>query len=473
MNLHLRVVPALTLVAALGCAAAAPAQATVSPSSLVSAADFRVDDFSIAMNPAGERSAVTLVGERGTRLQVLARLGRGDSLRPGRRLEDLRARSGSGGYARFSDPVTAVAPDGAAIAAWIVTTVASRDGQPSYRLRVSTASPNGSFGSPRTLMSSRSSQLTLTGAVAHRGRRAVLSWLRGNRVEVAVRSGSRFGTPRTIGSSRDYDGPPQLAISAGGTAVAAWSPTQGSAAMASVLRPTGRRFGVARSVSAPGERTAYARAVAGPGGTGVAWTVEAPSAIPAAGVLRFARMRTAAGTFAAPATLASLDTDGAPHVALPRLGVTTAWRQFTTHTEPGDTDSITASRLDGASSWLGGAAPKRLSEPRSLALRPVLAALGDRALVAWLEAPEFNVGTPVRLAVATAGGWQPTVTLPLDEPREGPPSRTFGIDAGERRSARDLAIAAGGRGALLGWVTSRQASDGSVSARLRIAAYAR
>ena len=54
------------------------------------------------MNPAGERSAVALVGERGTRVQVLARVGRGDSLRPGRRLEDLRARGGSGGFTRVS-----------------------------------------------------------------------------------------------------------------------------------------------------------------------------------------------------------------------------------------------------------------------------------------------------------------------------------------------------------------------------------
>lgn len=423
------------------------------------------------MNPAGARFAVALVGERGTRVQVLTRLGRGERLQAVRRLEDLRGRNSRGGFVRISDPMTAVARDGDAIAAWIVTTVARRDGQPSYRLRVSTTSSNGSFRRPRTLVSSRSSQLALFGVVAGRRGRAVVGWLRGNRVEVVLRRGSRIGAPRVIGSSRDFDGPPQLAMSTSGAAIAAWTPARGSAAMASVLRATGRRFGRARRVSSAGEPTAYARAVAGPGGAGVAWTAAAPSTDPASGVLRLARLRTGAGTFAAPVTIAGLDTDGAPHVALPRLGVVTAWRQFTTHTEPGDTDSITASRLEASASWVAGAAPRRLSEPPALALRPVPAALGDRALVAWREAPEYNVGTPVRLAVATGEGWQPTVTLPLDEPVQGPPSRNFGIDAGERRSANDLAIAAGARSALLAWVTHTSSSDGHATGRLRIAAY--
>jgi len=64
------------------------------------------------------------------------------------------------------------------------------------------------------------------------------------------------------------------------------------------------------------------------------------------------------------------------------------------------------------------------------------------------------------------------VTLPLDEPVQGPPSRQSAIDEGERRSANDLAIAAGGRGALLAWVTHTSASDGHATGRLRIAAYA-
>jgi len=471
MNCSLRVVAALTLAVAAGGCAAASAQAGVSPSRVVSGAGFGVEDFSIAMNPAGARYAVAFVGARGTRVQVLTRLGRGDRLQAVRRLENLRERSGRGGFVRISDPMTAVARDGDAIAAWIVTTVARRDAQPSYRLRVSTTSSNGSFRRPSTLVSSRSSQLALTGVVAGRRGRAVVSWLRGNRVEVFVRRASRFGARQVIGSSRDFDGPPELAMSPSGAAVAAWTPTPGSSAMASVLRATGQRFGRARRVSSAGERTAYARAVAGPGGTGVAWTVAAPSTAPAAGVLRFARMRSGAGAFAAPVTIAALDTDGAPHVALPRLGVATAWRHFTVHTEPGDTDSITASRLQASASWLAGAAPRGLSESPSLALRPVLAALGDRALVAWREAPEYNAGTPVRLAVATADGWQPTVTLPLGEPVEGSPSRTFGIDAGERRSANDLAIAAGARGALLAWVTHTSSADGHATGRLRVAAY--
>ena len=64
------------------------------------------------------------------------------------------------------------------------------------------------------------------------------------------------------------------------------------------------------------------------------------------------------------------------------------------------------------------------------------------------------------------------MTLPLDEPVQGPPSRQSAIDEGERRSANDLAIAAGGRGALLAWVTHTSASDGHATGRLRIAAYA-
>ena len=200
-------------------------------------------------------------------------------------------------------------------------------------------------------------------------------------------------------------------------------PTAGSAAMASVLRPTGtplrrRPQRVRHPASAP---PTPARS---PGRAEQASRGRSPRrpTIPADGRAALRPLRTAAGAFAAPVTLASLDTDGAPHVALPRLGVTTAWRHV--HDATPSPGTPTASRPRGSrphASWLGrrGAeTPVRAPDARAAARCSRRSAIG--ALVAWLEAPEFSVGTPVRLAVATADGWQPTVTLPLDEPAAGP-----------------------------------------------------
>lgn len=466
---------ALTLALACGWAPTA-SQATVSAPRIATASALDVEGFAIAMNPSGDRSAVVaegvVRGTRGRRTQLVARFGRVRSLARGRTLENLRPGSGAGASVGISAPQVAVAPDGGAVAGWIVTTVTRRDGQPSYRLRVATAPDGRSFGRPRTLLTSARSQLELTAIVAGRGGLAVLGWRRGNRVEVAVRRNGRFARPQRLSASSAYGVPPSLASAPGGAVVAAWSPAEGSAARAAVLPARARRFNRALSLSAPGEPANHARAAGGPGGAGVAWTVASPIGSPARGTLRFARLRTAAGTFAAPVTLADADASGGPHVAIPRVGIATAWRHLTIVSEAGDNDYIRTSRLAAAASWLNRAAPRRLSEPPALAARPALAALGDRALIAWEQTPAYNLGTPIRVAVAGPDGWLPTETIAPQGPPQGPASRVSGIDDDERPSATDLRVAAGRRSALLAWITYVPAPDGNPLGRVHVASYA-
>ncbi len=163
---------------------------------------------------------------------------------------------------------------------------------------------------------------------------------------------------------------------------------------------------------------------------------------------------------------------GGPQLALPRLGIATAWRQYEVVGEPGDNDFFRNPRLFATASWLAGAGRQALSQPPALALRPALAALPDRALVAWEEVPAYQDGSHVRLAVAGPGGWEPTATIAAAgpvTPRTRPATSVLGD---ERPGGGDLAIAAGRSGALLAFSTSKQTggADGLVGT-LRVARY--
>jgi len=467
----LRIAPVLALASAVAWTTTATAPAAISPQRVVSASDLDLSGFALAMNPSGARSAVVQTGTRGSRTQLLTRLGRGRSFGSSQRLDDVRSRPGNGGFVLITSPRVSVAPDGGAVAAWLITTVARRDAQPSYRVRVAIAPDGERFGRARTLLSSSRSRVELTGLIAGRRGLAVVSWRRGPWTLVAVRRGSKgFGAHQRVAGSTDYGSPVTLALSPGGSVVAGWSTADAPTAQAAVLRAGGRRFGAARTVSAPGEAARFGRAVAGPGGAGVAWSVATRFGDAANRALRFARLSSATG-FAAPVTLADVDASGGPQVALPRLGVLTAWRHYSTETEPGDNDSLSASRIAAAASWAGGAAPRRLSEPPALARRPAVAALSDRALIAWQQAPGSDEGSPLYLAVAGAGGWQPTQTISPDPSAQGSGLTGTQLYDDEAYSSLDPAIVAGSRSALLGWMTREATSSQSSRGQLRVVTY--
>lgn len=467
----LRIAPALVVASVVAWTTTAAAPAAISPQLVVSAPELDLTGFSLAMNPSGTRSAVVQTGRRGARTQLLTRLGRGRSFGASQRLDDVRMRPGNGGFVLIKQPRASVSPDGSAVAAWLVTTVARRDGQPRYRLRFAIAPDGERFGRAHTLLSSARSQVELTGLLAGRRGLVVISWKRGQRVFVAVRRGARgFGAHQPIASDSDYGAPPTLALSPGGSVVIGWSPVAQPAAQAAILRAGALRFGPAQTVSAPGEPAYLARAVAGPGGAGVAWSLSGPFGLPARGTLRFARLGAGAG-FAPPVTLADVHADGGPQVALPKLGVFTAWRHYTSVTEPGDNDMFSASRVAAAASWVGGAAPRRLSEPPALAHRPAVAALADRALIAWQQEPGSDVASPVHLAVAGADGWQPTQTIAADPSALGSGLKVTRMYDDERYSELDPALVAGSASALLAWTTREATSAESSHGQLRVVTY--
>ncbi|CAN5160172.1 hypothetical protein BH20ACT16_BH20ACT16_02390 [soil metagenome] len=331
----------LAIAAVVAGTGASAAPAAVSPSTTVSFGGLAVEHFGIAMNPSGERSAVAFEGlvrgSRGRRTQLFARLGRGRSFGRRQQLDDVRSGPGVRAQGTISDVRVAVSPEGVAVAGWIVTTVAKRDGPVRRQVRIATAPAGKRFGRPQTvLVGSTNGTLYLAGLVVGDRGLTALCLERGNRVEVLVRRrvGARFAPRQQIGGDTPFEAPPSLALAPDGKILAAWTSQRDATAKGSVLRKGGLRFGPARTVSPPGEPTAYARAVAGPGGAGVSWRHSASPSTP----VRFARLRTADRTFTAPVTLADVPISGAPQVALPRLGFATAWRNYEVVTESGDND---------------------------------------------------------------------------------------------------------------------------------------
>lgn len=463
----------LSVALAGGCAGATAAKGAVSPSTTASVAGLSVEHFGIAMNPSGVRSAVAfeglIRGSRGRRTQLFARLGRGRSFASNQELDDLRSGPGIRAQGTISDVRVAVSPEGAAVVGWIVTTVAKRDGPVRRQVRVATAPTGTRFGRPQTvLVGSPNSTLYLAGLVAGDRGLTVLCLERGNRVEVLVRrrAGARFAARQQIGGATPFEAPPTLALAPDGKVLAAWTSQVDGTAKGSVLRRRGLRFGPARTVSVPGEPTGFARAVAGPGGAGVAWRQTAPNTS-----VRFARLRAADRSFAAPVTVADVRIGGAAHVALPRPGIAAAWRNYEVITEPGDNDYFRNPMLSATAPWLGANGPRALSVLPALALRPALAALPDRALIAWEEVAAHETGTRIRVAAAAANGWQPTQTVTPGEPAQPRTRPTTSVLGDERPRGGDLAIAAGRSSAVLAFLTSTTGSDSELFSSLRVAGY--
>lgn len=477
MHVLRRATAVAVTVAAITGSAVAVAPAAVSPTLVESSSRLGIESFAVAISPAGERSALAYAGavrgSRRSKLKLRAKLGRGRRFTAGQQLEHLRRGTGDRADVRIDDVKVAVSPDGVAVAAWIVKTARRDFSRSVTRVRIATAQPGGRFGRPRTPLRTTAPSLSLNALVAGRDGLVVLSLLRDDAVEVLVGRGGRFGARQRIGTSTLYVTPPTLALAPTGAVIAAWSPTFGSAAQAAILPQRARRFLATHPISGPGLPASHARAVAGPGGAGVAWTSGSPFDAPSSpGSVRFARLRTDAAAFAAPVALADVSISGAPAVGIARPGVAGAWRHYGVRTEPGDSDFFVNSRVAASASWIAGPTPRRLSELPALALRPVVAALPDRVLIAWREAPVgLRATRRIRLAVAGPDGWLPTAGPQHGGPADVQTTPTTGIIDDERPSGGDLSIAAGSSGALLAWLSVTRTSDGEAIDRLRVASY--
>ena len=457
----------------VGLVAANTAEAVVSAPVWVSGIELDATRFAIALNPSGDRSALVyggpVPGSRSGRTMLVAQLGEGRRFSSSQRLEDLRRGTGARAEVRLNAVRISVAPDGDAVAAWVVMT-ASRDfGHQRYRLRLARAAAGERFGRARTALTA-ARPFELSGLVAGRDGLAVVALSRDQRAQFLVgRHRGRLAAPQDLGASTTYVAPPSLALAAGGAVLAAWSPSIGSTAQAALLARGARRFEAARTVSAAGEPASYAGAVAGPGGAGVAWTRASVQSMPApvAGQVRFARLQ--AGAFSAPVTLAEGAISGAGQLALPRGGAATTWRQYVDKTEPGDSDYFVNSQLFAQSPLAGDTAPRALSQLPAIAFRPVIGALGDRALVLWREAPVLTIGSRLRLAVAGPSSWVRTVTVADGGLNVRTTPQTGIVD--DEYPSGDPAIATGRERALLAWSAPARNERGETLHRVRLASY--
>ncbi|MGH2898362.1 MAG: hypothetical protein ACRDMZ_06780, partial [Solirubrobacteraceae bacterium] len=209
-------------------AAAAPATATVSPTLAESGRTLAVEQFAIAMNPAGDRSALVyggaVAGTRRRALRLRARVGHGRSFTASSLLESMRRGTGSRAQISITDVTVAVGRDGTAVAAWVASTFRRDYGHPRRRLRIASATPRGRFGRARTLLVASGRSLEIDALVVGRGGLAVLALQRDDAVEMLVgRARGRFGARQPIGTSAIFAAPPTLALAPGGAVVAAWS----------------------------------------------------------------------------------------------------------------------------------------------------------------------------------------------------------------------------------------------------------
>ncbi|MEJ7823821.1 MAG: hypothetical protein WKF48_00235 [Solirubrobacteraceae bacterium] len=440
--------------ALLAACAATPAYAdSLTAARAVTPAGVEVCDFAVAHAAGGGRTALVYLSGSNCAAPraVAARLGLGRNLGPAARLE----RHGE----IYGRPRVAVGAGGSAVAAWVARgRRAGRD-----ELRVAIASPGRRFAAARTLAQRRTRrglypEIALSGIVAGRDGRAVVSWTVGPRPRSVLRAavrmrGARFGAPQTLGPIwlAGIDSRPSQTLSASpsGIVVAAWTPTERHAAAAATL-PVGRRtFGAARRVSGADDAE-QVRAADGAGGAGVSW--QAPSADGGQVIMRLARLRRDA-RLAAPSTIGVSDTVGGrlqadgPLVSFTSRSPFAAWRAYRDISEAGDGrfDMSSVQASIGRSPGVGGVTT--VSSAGAQTGVPAVAALSDRGLLAWSETVPTG-GARLRLSVNRSGHWAP--------------ARTFSQVSGA------VQIAAGRRNAVIAW-QSFSPSD----RRVRLAVYAR
>jgi hypothetical protein len=226
------------------------------------------------------------------------------------------------GNSAFS-PNVAVDRAGNAVAVW-----ARSDGQRS-RIQVSVRAAGGAFGSPQTLSASGAHAFEPRVAMAPGGT-AVVVWYRAegiyNRIQAAVRPpGGAFGPVQTLSGAGQGAFDPQVAMDANGGAVAVWRRSDGVRfRIETATAPPAGPFGSPQVLSAAGADAFDPQVAVNAGGTAVAvWRR-------AAGLSRVeSSTRPAGGSFGAAQPVSPADAAGLePRVAVAAIGLTiVVWRR--------------------------------------------------------------------------------------------------------------------------------------------------
>lgn len=234
------------------------------------------------VSPDGEQASTPAVAGGRTGVIVLWRQDEGGAYRV-----RSATRGPSGGFspadtpspsgtAVIVDPSVALAPDGAAVAAWTLTRGDSVVVQSAVR------PVTGGWTTPDDL--SRPAPQARGARVAVDGTgNAVAAWSRAGVVQVAERpTGQPWGAARDVSDSGVTAGGPSLAVSGGGSAVIAWPAVVGGAAVAQAsLRPFGGAFTTGTTISDAGRPAIAPQATVSDDGIApVAWQWTDPAQDP-------------------------------------------------------------------------------------------------------------------------------------------------------------------------------------------------
>ncbi len=207
------------------------------------------------------------------------------------------------GTAVIVDPSVALAPDGAALAAWTLTRGDSVVVQAAVRPITGGWSTPADLSRPAPQARGAAVGLDAAGA-------AMVAWSRDGIVQVAERgAGQEWGPPRDLSDSAVTAGAPAVAVSGAGAAVVAWpAVSDGTAVTQASLRAAGEAFTPAATISDPGRPAIAPAATIGDDGVApVAWQWTDPAQDPTyapSGVM--AATGVAGSTTSGPATLVDL-----------------------------------------------------------------------------------------------------------------------------------------------------------------------
>jgi hypothetical protein len=303
----------VTLVLLVPGPAAAPA--TWTSASTLSAAGQHASEPAVAMGSEGHAAVVWQRSDGSSNRVQAAVAAPGGAFGTPQTLSDA-------GNSAFS-PHVAVDRAGNAVAVW-----ARSDGQRS-RIQVSVRAAGGAFGSPQTLSASGAHAFEPRVAMAPGGT-AVVVWYRAegiyNRIQAAVRPpGGVFGPVQTLSGAGQGAFDPQVAMDANGGAVVVWRRSDGVRfRIETAIAPPAGPFGSPQVLSAAGADAFDPQVAVNAGGTAVAvWRR-------AAGLSRVeSSTRPAGGSFGAAEPVSPADAAGLePRVAVAASGLTiVVWRR--------------------------------------------------------------------------------------------------------------------------------------------------
>jgi len=170
------------------------------------------------------------------------------------------------------NPQIAIAPDGAATAVW------TRSNGPNEIIQAATRPPGGSFGAAVDLSATGQTADNPQIAIAPDGA-ATAAWRRSNGTNNIIQAATRppggsFGAAVDLSATGQNASGPQIAVAPDGTATVVWTRDNGTNfIIQAATRPPGGSFGAAVDLSAPGQNAADPQIEIAPDGTAtVVWT---------------------------------------------------------------------------------------------------------------------------------------------------------------------------------------------------------